>query len=59
MIANNELDSVHIFTFESPEATWAENWRKYGTPILRLVFIAGFGPGDQPGIFWNPPLALR
>lgn len=59
MIANNELDSVHIFTFESPEATWAENWRKFGTPILRLVFIAWSGSRDQPGIFWNPPLEQR
>jgi hypothetical protein len=41
ILANNVTDSLHIFTFESPESTWAENWEKYGTPILsRLQVVA-------------------
>ena len=41
VLANNVTDSMHIFTFESPESTWTENWEKYGTPILsRLQVVA-------------------
>lgn len=41
ILANNVTDSLHVFIFESPEATWAENWAKYGTPILsRLQVVA-------------------
>jgi hypothetical protein len=37
MLANNATDSVHIFTFESPAASWDDNWTRYGTPILSKV----------------------
>jgi hypothetical protein len=41
ILANNVTDSLHVFIFESPEATWAENWAKYGTPIFsRLQVVA-------------------
>lgn len=41
LILANNADSLHIFTFESPESTWTENWEKYGTPILgRLQVVA-------------------
>lgn len=33
------LDAVFAFTFESPEATWKENWERYGTPILKSTFF--------------------
>ena len=39
VLANNETDSVHIFTFESPMATWEENWTQYGTPILSKIIV--------------------
>ena len=39
IVANNVTDSLHIFTFESPEESWSENWVKYGTPILSKVTI--------------------
>ena len=34
ILADAATDSVHIFTFESPEKSWDQNWAKYGTPIL-------------------------
>ncbi|MFI5446323.1 hypothetical protein [Polaromonas sp. UC242_47] len=41
ILANNVTDSMHIFTFESPETSWNENWEKYGTPVIsRLQVIA-------------------
>ena len=39
ILANNVTDSVHVFTFESPETSWQENWAKYGTPILSKLRI--------------------
>ncbi len=39
ILANNITDSVHVFTYESPESTWAENWTRYGEPILSKVNI--------------------
>lgn len=39
ILANNVTDSVHIFTFESPEESWKENWTMYGTPILSKVSV--------------------
>jgi hypothetical protein len=39
ILANNVTDSVHVFTFESPAATWDENWARYGTPILSKVNV--------------------
>lgn len=39
ILANNVTDSMHIFTFESPEATWNENWAKYGTPVISQLQV--------------------
>jgi hypothetical protein len=39
LLANNVTDTVHVFTFESPEASWNENWKKYGTPFLGKVNV--------------------
>jgi hypothetical protein len=39
LLANNVTDTVHVFTFESPEASWDENWKKYGTPFLGKVNV--------------------
>jgi hypothetical protein len=39
IVANDKMDSAHIFTFESPEETWSENWEKFGTPILKNVTV--------------------
>ncbi|MBA4327614.1 MAG: hypothetical protein C0428_05250 [Polaromonas sp.] len=39
ILANNVTDSVHIFMFESPEASWAENWAKYGAPVLSRLQV--------------------
>tara|TARA_R110000782_G_scaffold191602_2_gene281416 strand:- start:5867 stop:6517 length:651 start_codon:yes stop_codon:yes gene_type:complete len=39
ILANNTTDSVHIFTYESSEITWDENWDKYGTPFLSKVNV--------------------
>lgn len=38
---NSELEMVHVYTFESPEGHWSEQWERYGTPILsRLSMLA-------------------
>lgn len=34
VMADNARDVVHAFTFESPTQAWAQNWERYGTPIL-------------------------
>lgn len=39
IVANDVADSVHIFTFESPEESWQENWDRFGTPILGKVLV--------------------
>jgi hypothetical protein len=39
ILANNVTDSMHIFTFESPEASWNENWAKYGTPVISQLQV--------------------
>jgi hypothetical protein len=46
ILANNVTDSVHIFTFESPENTWTENWNDYGTPILSKVNVISTLPSN-------------
>lgn len=37
IMADTAADCVHIFTFESPEKSWKQNWEKFGTPILSQV----------------------
>jgi len=41
VMANDITDSVHIFTFESPETEWNDNWKKYGIPFLsKIIFTS-------------------
>jgi hypothetical protein len=47
LIVNPQADSVHAFTFECPEATWQENWEKYGTPILSRVAVFPNLPSEE------------
>jgi len=37
--ASDRYDSVHVFTFESPEEHWKENWAAFGAPILRSAVV--------------------
>ena len=37
MIANEQTDTVHSFTFESPKDSWTKNWDEFGTPILKDI----------------------
>lgn len=46
ILANNGADSVHIFTYESPEKSWKENWVKFGSPILGKVNVVTQLPPD-------------
>src|SRR5262245_56348869 len=39
IIGKDAADSLHVFTFESPEATWEEDFARFGTPILRQLII--------------------
>lgn len=39
VMINNTSDSVHIFTFESPEKTWTSNWETFGAPIIKRVML--------------------
>ena len=39
LIADDAADSLHVFTFESPESSWQENWERYGTPIIGKIVI--------------------
>lgn len=39
VVASNGADTVHVFTFESPEDTWKENWKTYGKPFLDKVVV--------------------
>jgi hypothetical protein len=39
VLASNDADTVHVFTFESPEDTWKENWKAYGKPFLGKVVV--------------------
>jgi hypothetical protein len=39
VLANDVADTVDIFTFESPEDSWTENWSRFGTPIIGKVAV--------------------
>jgi hypothetical protein len=43
-VANDTNDTLHVFTYESPEARWEENWKTFGTPILGKVLILSAHP---------------
>lgn len=45
-IANDTTDTVHIFVFESPEATWDANWAKYGTLFLSRINVVPGMPAN-------------
>lgn len=40
IVVNDALEHVHVFTFESAEASWREQWARYGEMILGNVGIA-------------------
>jgi hypothetical protein len=41
-VANDAADTIHVFTYEAPQAQWDENWKNVGTPILgRVVMLSG------------------
>jgi hypothetical protein len=41
-VANDAADTIHVFTYEAPQAQWEENWKTFGTPILgRVVMLTG------------------
>lgn len=39
VIASNDADTVHVFTFQSPESTWSENWKAFGKPFLGKLVV--------------------
>lgn len=47
ILANDLTDSVHIFSFQSPAATWDDNWARFGTPILSKVSVIPGLTADQ------------
>lgn len=46
IVANSVTNIVNVFTFESPEESWAENWVKYGTPIIGQLNLLSDVPSD-------------
>ena len=46
LIANDRFDTLHIFTYESPAASWDDNWKTFGTPILQRILVAPFLPAS-------------
>jgi hypothetical protein len=42
MIARDGDDTLHIFTYESPEAQWEANWKAFGETIMGKVAIIPF-----------------
>jgi hypothetical protein len=44
LVANDANDVIHVFTYESPQAQWEENWKTYGTPILQKISILSTSP---------------
>ena len=43
-VANDTQDILHVFTYESPESKWDENWKTFGTPILGKLLILSAEP---------------
>jgi hypothetical protein len=42
LVADDAKDTIHVFTYESPQAQWEENWKTYGTPLLgRVIMLSG------------------
>lgn len=46
VVASNEADTVHVFTFQSPEDTWKDNWKAYGKPFLGQVVVLPHVPAN-------------
>jgi hypothetical protein len=38
-ISDDAADVLYIFTYESPEASWEQNWTAFGTPLLSKVAV--------------------
>jgi hypothetical protein len=47
LMVSTGLDSVHVFTFESPEETFAADLAKFGTPILEQMLVVPRLPADE------------
>lgn len=45
-LANDATDNLNYFIFESPEDKWEENWKKYGSIILKHVTFIPAYPND-------------
>ena len=43
-VADDAKDVIYVFTYESPQATWDENWKTYGTPIVARLSILSSNP---------------
>lgn len=39
VMANNVTDTVHVFTFETPEERWEADWAQFGQPIMSKVAV--------------------
>lgn len=46
VLASNDADTVHVFTFESPNDTWQDNWKAYGKPFLGKVVVLPHVPAN-------------
>lgn len=38
-IVDEAKDVIYLFTYESPKASWDENWAKFGTPLLKKILV--------------------
>jgi hypothetical protein len=45
-LANDATDNLNYFIFESPEDKWEENWKNYGSVILKHVSFIPVYPSD-------------
>lgn len=46
MIARDGDDTLHIFTYESPEAQWEANWKSFGETMLGKIAVIPFLPAS-------------
>ena len=46
-IADDVSDTLHIFIYESPVATWDDNWKQFGTPILQKIVVLPLLPESE------------
>ena len=43
---SEELETIYVYTFESPESTWQQQWSRYGALILHHIAMAESAPLD-------------